>query len=96
MKLYELLNQTEYFDGELVTEDICFDCTLVWDKDQCKITDYAMRKDKYFYVLNSDVVYCDDELIMISCQDYMDVNHFLYASAGYVNEEEYNKLFVGE
>ncbi len=90
MKLYQLLENTEYFDGELTTEYEEFSCSLVWDGD-IKLTKYAMKK--FDEVLNSKVTYHDEYNIEIDCGNYEMVGQFLEELAGYVGIEEYELMF---
>lgn len=102
MKLIEYLKEYNNMDIEMVIGNVDMPCTFSWCGD-IEFTEYCM--EKYGSILNSEIEIITEEVNSSGVYRYTDLivkdesisyitgEQFSYAYAGYISEQEYDKLF---
>lgn len=88
----DYLNTCEWFDGELIIDNVDSEFSFVWDGDY-KFTEYALNK--YDAILNStDFTITDNVIELTANTDENLIDDFLSLCAGYTSETYYNKCII--
>ena len=95
---YIIINKADEIEFDTVIGGVDMPATICLD-DELVITDYCM--EKYGNMLNSEIIVHKDctglytDTIEVGYDDYKVGEEFCYAMAGYVSDNEWNKLFKG-
>lgn len=87
---FEAIEKTE-FETELVIGGVDMPATFCWDGDTMALTDYCKEKYKKLFDADCSV---HTNFIEVFCDDWKIGEGFVYAAAGHVGCEEYNRLFT--
>lgn len=91
MKFSEFLDNTEWFDGEIIIAGMETEFSFVWDGEYA-FSDYG--KEKFAVILNGECT-VEDNCIDVDCDaDEELVDYFSACVAGYISDTEYNKIII--
>jgi len=98
MKFYEFLNQGKELNIELVIGDVDMPASLCWNEGDI-ISEYGI--EKYKEVMNGECEYFEETestypFVNVKCDDYKLGEKFAFDCAGYISEEEFNKIFISK
>ena len=92
MKFYELLNSGKEFDCPMVIGGVEMECDLVWNPES-RITEYGIKK--FEKIMYEDCVFNEDKNYIEVMGDEDEIgSSFALASAGYIADSEYQKIFI--
>lgn len=91
MRFGDYLNETDWYDGELLIDGMESEFSFVWDNDY-KFTEAG--EEKFAPILNGNVDSCDDDLIEVTSDgaDEELINLFHSLVAGYVGTSFYDSM----
>ena len=89
-KFLDLLRSREEIDCDLIIGDCDMPATFVWSDDS-KITDYGV--EKYKPIMEAEFTRLENGNIEIHCDNEILGEQFCWAAAGYIGENEYNRIF---
>jgi hypothetical protein len=90
MIFLNLLNSGEEIDCDLIVGDVDMPASFVWGPD-IKLTNYGV--EKFSKLLNSSYTILANGNIEIHCNDDNIGYDFTLSAAGYINDQEYKRIF---
>ena len=89
-KFIELLRSGEQLECDLIIGDSDMPASFYWD-DECLMTKYG--EEVFKDIINSEYTRLPNGNIEIHCDDYRLGEKFVYAAAGFISKDEFDKMF---